>query len=196
MTKRKHYLIISILCLFNCLCLGQEASIKEVSLKPLPNAYGQIIDMTEGVEAGVVLIFTNHTCLYSKLYVDRLNGLNEMLKNTGVKLIAIESKINSLENTVSSLDQYLQKASISYTYLIDLDNVLANDLGAESSPHAFLLKKSNETFQIVYDGSIDNNSRKPDRVTRDYLKDAIEQMLNGEEIVYSNSKPIGCNISN
>jgi len=113
----------------------------------------------------------------------------------GIKLVAIETKIDSFENSSLSLANYLSEVTTSYSYLIDIDNTLARAMGAESSPHAFLLRKQEEAFQIVYEGSIDNNSRNRDRVTRDYLRDAVTQLLAGEEITYSKSKPIGCDIS-
>jgi len=163
-------------------------------IKPLPNAYGQIVDPTVNADSALVFIFTNHRCLYSKLYIERLNDLNDEMSTRGVKLVAIESKISSLENTTTSLDNYLKSASIGFTYLIDLDNEIAKSFNAKSSPQAFLLVRKGNDFEIVYQGSIDNNSRKPDRVTRFYLKDAIEQLLAGQEIKYNKAKAIGCDL--
>lgn len=166
-----------------------------ILLKPLPNAYGQIIDPSKNVESGLVMIFTNHACNYSQLYIDRLNVLSEQMKPRGIRIVAIESKISSLENTSNSLDEYFRNQKLSFDYLIDLDNEVARSFNAQSSPHVFLLIKKEAGFQIVYDGSIDNNSRKPERVTKQYLRDAIEQLLSGEEIRYPKTKSIGCNLS-
>ena len=188
--------LATIACLFNgLLCWGQAEPSEDVSLISLPNAYGQIIDPGANAEQGLVLVFTNHNCLYSQLYLERLNALYEEFSSFGIPLIAIETKIDSFESSIVSLANYLAKVRLSFPYLIDLDNELAKALGAESSPHAFLLKKSNEGFQLVYEGSIDNNSRNPIRATRNYLKDAVNQLVTGEEIAYPTSKSIGCDIS-
>lgn len=153
-----------------------------------------MIDPLNNVEKGLVIIFTNHNCLYSQLYIERLNALYDAYIDKGIRFIAIETKINSLENRSSSLEKYLEKTPVKFPYLIDLDNYTASLFQAESSPHAFLIKKSVGDLEILFEGSIDNNSRSAERVTRNYLKDAIDQMLAGQEIVYKNSKPIGCDI--
>ena len=174
---------------------AQQSKPDNFKIIALPNAYGQVIDPTENVEKGLVLIFSNHKCLYAQLYLDRIKSLYDRVSDRGIKLVLVETKIGSLEKTSASLDQYLKENGISFSYLIDIDNALAKSLGAESSPHAFLLRKEADRFELVYDGSIDNNSRKPERVTRAYLENAVDQMLENKEIKYPKSKAVGCDIS-
>jgi len=171
--------------------LAQETSTK-LLLKPLPNAYGQLISPEAGAENGLVLIFTNHDCTYSKLYMNRLNALSSTFQEEGIRFIAVESSVVSFESTSNSLNNYLDKEEISFPYLIDLNNEMANSFGAESSPHAFFIIKKEGDYEIVYSGSIDNNSRKPEKVTKQYLKDAIVQTLASEPVKYPRTKAIGC----
>lgn len=180
---------------FSTVAVGQVDPLSQLLSKPLPNAYGQLIDPTDGVDKALVIIFLNHDCQYAKLYVDRLNQLEQYYSSQGVKMIAIESNIASLENTASSLASFIRERSISFSYLIDLDNQLTSAMNAESSPQAFLLQKEEDKYQLLYDGSIDNNSRKPERATKHYLRDAMDQMLNNNKIERPRTKPIGCDLT-
>lgn len=188
------YIILSLVFSFCQVAFSQEKEKKALALNPLPNAYGQLIDPLKNVESAMVVVFTNHNCLYAQLYIDRLNKLYENYAEQGIPFVAIETKIKSLENRSSSLEKYLEKEVIKFPYLIDIDNTTAALFRAESSPHVYLLRKKNDRLEILFEGSIDNNSRNASRVTRNYLKDAIDQMLANEEITYKRSKPIGCDI--
>lgn len=188
------YIIFIWLFGFCQLAFCQEKEQKTLVLNSLPNAYGQLIDPMNNVENAMVVVFTNHNCLYAQLYIDRLNKLYEKYVEKGVPFVAIETKIKSLEDRSSSLEKYLEKEVIKFPYLIDLDNTTAALFQAESSPHVYLLRKKNDGLEILFEGSIDNNSRNASRVTRNYLEDAIDQMLADEEITYKSSKPIGCDI--
>jgi hypothetical protein len=52
----------------------------------------------------------------------------------------------------------------------------------------------NKEFQLVYKGAIDDNYKDIDRVKEFYLKDAIEQLVNGKKIKVSETDPVGCSI--
>ncbi len=173
---------------------GLCQQIDAATLTALPNAYGQIIDPKDGAANGLIIVFTNHQCRYANLYIARLNALHAELIQKGIKVVAIESDIDSFEGTINSLNDFLAKTKVQYTYLVDLDNKIAKALAAESSPHAYLLQPTESGYKIVYDGSIDNNSRKPESATRNYLKDAIAQMLNGDQIRFAKTKAIGCDL--
>ena len=160
----------------------------------LPNIYGQVIDISQNVESGLCLIFTNHQCAYANLYNERIGAISEKYKAQGIKVVAIESKIDSFEGSSSSLENFIQEESLPFEYLVDIDNNVSRSFGAESSPHAFLLQRQGDQLILVYAGSIDNNSRKPDKASQKYLTEAIESILNNQLIEKARTKAIGCTI--
>lgn len=194
----KRLLILSILIVGCFHALNAQNSgyqigdlIEEVQL---PNAYGQVINISSEIDKGICIIFTNHQCQYARLYLDRISDINEQLKGQGIKLVVIESKIESFEGSTQSLDQFIASNNLAFTYLIDFDNSVSSQFAAQSSPHAFLLKKLPEGLKLIYSGSIDNNSRKPERATKKYLADAIEGLLNSSADFKSKTKAVGCSI--
>lgn len=158
----------------------------------LPNPYGQIIDIASEVDKGICIIFTNHQCNYALLYLDRIIHLESKFSEEGIKFVLVESRIESFEGSVESLEQFIPEKNVNIEYLIDLDNTLSKRFGAQSSPHAFLFRKKEDDLILTYSGSIDNNSRKPERVTKTYLSDAIQSVLLKNELIKSETKAIGC----
>ena len=171
--------------------LGIDSVVSKIEL---PNSYGQIIDITADVDKGLCIIFTNHQCEYAKLYEKRIIEISERYNEQGIKVVAIESKIESFEGSTQSLAEYLESGNLTYQYVIDIDNSLSTRFGAQSSPHAFLLSKVGNQFVLKYAGSIDNNSRKPERASQKYLISAIEAILNNKTIDKPRTKAIGCSI--
>jgi hypothetical protein len=62
--------------------------------------------------------------------------------------------------------------------------------GASHTPHAFLLDGERK---IVYMGAIDDNED-PAKVSRHYLREAIESILTGRRPEPAESQPVGCRI--
>ena len=171
--------------------LGIDSVVSKIEL---PNSYGQIIDITADVDKGLCIIFTNHQCEYAKLYENRIIEISKRYNEQGIKVVAIESKIESFEGSTQSLAEYLESGNLPYQYVIDIDNSLSTRFGAQSSPHAFLLSKVGNQFVLKYAGSIDNNSRKPERASQKYLISAIEAILSNKTIDKPRTKAIGCSI--
>lgn len=160
----------------------------------LPNTYGQIINIAEDVDKAICIIFTNHQCNYALLYLDRIIALQNQYAPQGIKFVLIESRIESFEGSTQSLEEFISDRNLNMEYVIDLSNTLSKRFGAQSSPHTFLLRNSGSELIVSYSGSIDNNSRKPERATRNYLDDAIKSVLSGEELIKAKTKAIGCYI--
>jgi len=65
--------------------------------------------------------------------------------------------------------------------------------GMKTTPHMFVIDK---TGTLVYDGAIDNQ---PDpehdpRKADNYVRDAVKQVMAGEKVTVSQSKPYGCSV--
>jgi hypothetical protein len=89
------------------------------------------------------------------------------------------------------MKEHAKKYNYRSPYLLDTESTLANSFGAKTTPHVFMFNKE---FQLVYKGAIDDNYKDIDRVKEFYLKDAIEQLVNGKKIKVSETDPVGCSI--
>ena len=155
-----------------------------VSLKDYPNAKGFII------------IFTCNHCPFAKLYPDRMNQLNERYKSFGIPLLAISSTDTLVyeEDNYSHMIEKSLKEKFNFPYLLDGDQKVAKDFGAQKTPHAFIIWREKDHFVVKYSGTIDDNGAEPDKVKNKYINKAVDALLAGKEVDVKETKSIGCQI--
>jgi hypothetical protein len=84
-----------------------------------------------------------------------------------------------------------QERAMAVPYVIDEDQVLARAFGASVTPEAFLFDKDGK---LVYHGTVDDNSREPAKVSKRYLKDALDAVTAGKAPAPAETKSMGCGI--
>lgn len=141
---------------------------------------------------GIAAIFTSNECPFDDQYRERIKVLNEAYKGT-IQFLLINAHLEPKENA-KAMAQKFPSWSLLIPYLADKDQVAMGCLGASRSPEAFLLKKTETTFNIVYHGAIDDNALVKSDVNNSYLKIAIDQMLAGKKVETRTSRPAGCMI--
>lgn len=138
-------------------------------------------------KAGTVLIFMATRCPVSNGYNERMEKLARDYAARGVNVVGINA--NSTE-PVEEVKQHAADKGLTFIILKDKGNVVADRFDAQVTPEAYLLDASGK---LVYHGPIDN-SRNPDGVTTNYLRDAIEAVLAGKPVEKSEAKAFGCTI--
>ncbi|HEX8846396.1 MAG TPA: thioredoxin family protein [Pyrinomonadaceae bacterium] len=135
---------------------------------------------------GTVLVFLSIQCPVVKAYDERIEQLAKAYKAKGINFIGLNA------NSTETADEIKSHASTHYTFpvLIDRDNKIADQLGAERTPEIFFLDASNK---IVYHGRIDNNRDKA-MVSKSELSDAIEAVLAGKPVAVTETASVGCTI--
>jgi thioredoxin-related protein len=142
---------------------------------------------------GLVVIFTSNTCPFVIKWEDRYTMVEELTKKNNLGLVYINSnyKKRDGDDSFEKMKEHAKKYNYRSPYLLDTESTLANSFGAKTTPHVFMFNKE---FQLVYKGAIDDNYKDIDRVKEFYLKDAIEQLVNGKKIKVSETDPVGCSI--
>jgi len=141
---------------------------------------------------GMVIVFTSNTCPYDEYYRNRIQKLSQAY-NSRVPVLLVNSGTDASE----SADNMLKKAkqmNLTIPYLADKDQALMKNLDARKSPEAFLLKNNNGKFSVVYRGAIDDNAQVEADVRQNFLRDAIDIMLNNQKIATPEVRPVGCNL--
>ena len=136
----------------------------------------------------VAVIFTSNDCPVAMAYQQRINKLATDYQNEGLAVVAIN--VNSGENIVA-MKSRADAEKFAFEYVYDESQESARKLGAVCTPHAFLLTKDRA---IAYMGAIDDNWQDPNGVTKDYLKDAIRSVLEGQTPDVQESRQLGCAI--
>jgi len=85
------------------------------------------------------------------------------------------------------------KAKMS-AYLIDEDGVTGKLYGAKTTPHMYII---NNYGNLVYQGAIDDiksTDVEDIKKSKNYVKNALDLLLNGREAVTSTTTPYGCSV--
>src|SRR5437588_479359 len=153
---------------------------------PDPDGHDHTLASLKGAK-GTVLIFIATRCPVSNGYNARMEKLAGDYAARGVRVVGINA--NSTE-PAEEVKQHAAEKGLTFTILKDKGNVIADRFDAQVTPEAYLLDAAGK---LVYHGPIDN-SRNPETVTANYLRDAIESVLAGKPVEKSEAKAFGCTI--
>jgi peroxiredoxin len=159
----------------------------------LPGVDGQnhSLDSYASSEVLVLVQSCNH-CPYVQAWEDRLSAIARDYADRGVRVVAVNS--NDAERyPEDSFDEMQKRASargFAFDYLFDEPQAVARELGSERTPEVFLYDRDR---RLVYHGAIDDN-RDETAVTQQYLRDALDAVLAGEDPPVRETPPVGCSM--
>lgn len=135
----------------------------------------------------VVVMFWSVQCPFVQAYTDRIITLVNEYTSKGITFWGINA--NSTES-ISEVKAHAEEKGYPFPMLKDVNNVVADMLGATRTPEVFLINKNQE---IVYHGRIDDN-RVPEKVTSSDLRNALDEVLAGNDVIVKSTKSFGCTI--
>lgn len=156
----------------------------------LPAEFGDetvALDSFQGKKA-IVVVFTSYHCSWSVKYMDRLAQLNTEYADQGVAFIAINSNDPELEGEIVRIE------APAFPFLKDEDQAVAKAFGATKNPEAFVLVPHSGHYKVVYHGKIDDNPLDESMVRKNFLTDALTQVIAGEKVVTKETSTSGCSI--
>jgi len=144
-------------------------------------------------ENGLLVIFSCNTCPWVIKWEDRYVELTKTYKPKGIGVIAINSNETTFQSSDSmeKMKEHAKDNNYNFYYAMDEGSRLAREFGASKTPHVYLFDKNDE---LVYRGAIDDNANKARKVKKPYVANAIDAMLNGNDIKYASTKALGCGI--
>jgi peroxiredoxin len=141
----------------------------------------------------VVVVFTNDICPYSRLYENRLMSLNNAYQSRGVKFIFINPAIGAEGGeTVADMAKKASDSKYNFPYLADEGQKISQQFGATKTPEVFVLHNVNKEFVLKYKGAIDDNPQLETGVKDNYLKNAIDAVLNDRNVQAFDKRATGC----
>ena len=163
----------------------------------LKNVDGKMVSLADWKDAkGFIVIFDCNTCPYSKAYNDRIIGLSNKYADKGYPLVAINANdpSGSPGDSFDKMVDYAKNKGYKFPYLIDETQTVARTYGATNTPHVFVLSRSGKDLKVAYIGTIDDNARKASSVSKKYVEEAVDALLNNKTISTTKTKAIGCGI--
>jgi peroxiredoxin len=168
--------------------LGTEAPFFEL---PGVDGYDHSLDEYGDAKLLILVQSCNH-CPYVLAWEERLMAVAQDHAHEGVRVVAVNSNDASRypEDSFEQMKARAEKRGFPFDYLYDEDQSLAHALDAEHTPEVFLF---DEERRLRYHGAIDD-SRDESAVTENYLRDAIEALLTGDEPPAPETPAIGCTV--
>jgi peroxiredoxin len=172
--------------------VGDEVS-SDFSLK---NIDGEMVAMANYPDAkGYVIVFTCNHCPYSIAYEDRLIELDKKYKELGYPVIAINPNDPAIvpEDSYENMITRAKEKNFTFPYLFDEGQKVYPQYGATKTPHVYVVNKTEAGNKIAYVGAIDDN-KNADEVTKNYLADALDALVAGEQPAEPYTKAFGCSV--
>ncbi|MDR9418391.1 redoxin domain-containing protein [Gracilimonas sp.] len=144
-------------------------------------------------DGGLMVIFSSNTCPWVAKSEDRYNAISGIASQNNIGVIALNSnqRIRERGESMEDMRRRAQKMNYSFPYGLDENHNLADAFGATQTPEVFLF---NENLTLVYHGAIDDDANSLSGVDSNYLDNAINQLVNGEEISTKSTNVVGCSI--
>jgi peroxiredoxin len=143
---------------------------------------------------GTLIMFICNHCPFVKHVNQQIVQISKDYQNSGIKLIAISSNdiINYPDDSPSEMKKVAIKENFTFPYLYDETQTVAKNYDAACTPDFFIFNSSNK---LVYRGQLDD-SRPGNNitVTGGDIRNALESLINFEEINPVQKPSIGCNI--
>jgi peroxiredoxin len=164
----------------------QEIKMKDVS--------GSLVSLGEAKSAnGLLVVYLSNTCPFVAQNQSRLKEICTAFteKNIGVILVNSNEANRTSGEGYADMQAYAKEQGLKWHYVLDSNNEIADAFGATRTPECFLFDPSGK---LVYHGAIDDSPADMQKVTRQHLKQATEEMLSGKEVTVKESRSVGCSI--
>lgn len=196
--KKLVYLVIGIILQTALLSAGEPYKagdvVSDISLK---NVEGKMVSFSQFKDAkGFIVVFCCNTCPVVKKYQQRIIDLNSQFSDKGYPVVAINSNDKGVSpgDSYEEMQKYAASKGFKFQYLYDETQEVAKRWGATNTPHVYVLSKDGDKLKVAYVGAIDNNADDPGRADKKYVVDAVNALLNKEQVPIASTKAIGCGI--
>jgi peroxiredoxin len=142
---------------------------------------------------GLLIIFTCNHCPYALAVWPRTLQLASYAKLLGIETIAINPNIHPdyPEDSPAKMSEKIKDWGIDFPYLVDEDQSVARAFKAQCTPDLYVFDGERKLY---YHGRLDDQWKDEAGVTREELKEAIEQLSRGEEALAEQMPSMGCSI--
>ena len=155
---------------------------------------GKLISLSDAkTNNGILVIFGSNNCSYMTKNENRIKDicLFAQKKNIGIIVLNSNEGKRANDDSYQAMQSYSTAQGYKWPYALDSNNELADAFGASRSPECYLFTGKGI---LVYHGAIDDSPADETRVIRRHLKEAINEMLSGKDILIKESRSIGCSI--
>lgn len=129
-------------------------------------------------------------CPLAKMYSHRLQTLAEEFAKDNVGVVAFDP---NRHDSITEIAAFAKEHELTFPILKDLNNVVADRLGAERTPTMYVLDRDR---QVRYVGRVDDQyavgAKSKPEPTRHDLKEAVRDLLAGRDVREAETQAAGC----
>ncbi|MBW3607409.1 MAG: thioredoxin family protein [Actinobacteria bacterium] len=139
-----------------------------------------------------VLVVTCNHCPYVIAWNPRLRAVADDYGPRGVRFLAINANDPARypADSPAAMKRFVADQNWPIPYLYDESQEVAGALGAQVTPHVFVLDGEQ---RLRYRGAPDADHRDPQQNAR-YLREALDAVLAGEQPPTTDTRPRGCSV--
>ncbi len=142
---------------------------------------------------GLLIAFTCNHCPYALGVWPRFIRLAKAAQAAGIPTIAVNPNIHPdyPQDAPDRMKEKIKEWKIEFPYLVDETQKVADAFKAQCTPDIYLY---NSEKKLVYHGRIDDNWQDESKVTKEELKEAINNLAAGRPISKEQRPSMGCSI--
>jgi peroxiredoxin len=138
----------------------------------------------------IVLVFLGNHCPVVLANDDRIIDFANDYKDKPIKVVGVS--VNDLDSDrLPAIKEHMKEKKINYVYGYDESQAIGRAYGATVTPHFFVLDKERK---IRYIGAMDDSPMNESKVTKHYLRDAVDALLAGKTPPVEETNPKGCGV--
>jgi len=159
----------------------------------LPATDGKTYSLNSFAEKkALIVIFSCNHCPYVQAYEDRIIEIQkDYAKDVQIVAISSNEDENYPEDSFENMKARAGQKKFNFPYLHDETQNVAKAYDATHTPEIFLFDKERK---LVFHGKIDDNWQEPHNAKSKYLRNALDELLSGQEISVPETFTIGCTI--
>ena len=187
------------------LSLLATTSVKNGDTAPsftLLNQDNKTVSLDEFKGKKIILEWTNHDCPFVKRHYDTTNmqAIQKDMTDNEIVWLSIISSAEGKQGHVSkeqAKELTLKRNAHPTHVLLDTKGNVGRMFSAKTTPHMFVI---DELGKVRYQGAIDNLGNTGALFSTDlskaknYVKNAVNQLMSGEEVKDKKTRPYGCSI--
>jgi len=137
-----------------------------------------------------VLVFLANHCPVVTAYEDRIIDFANDYKDKGVKVVGVCVDVVNEQDKLPGIKQRVKEKAYPFVYGYDDSQAIGKAYGATNTPQFVVIDKDGV---IRYTGAMDD-SQNENRVSHQYLRDAVDALLKGETVAVDETRAVGCGI--
>lgn len=151
----------------------------------------ELFDQEKG--RGLLIAFTCNHCPYAIAVWPRFIKIAEYAKGMRINTVAINPNIHPdyPEDSAESMKIKIKELNIQFPYLVDESQTVAKAFKAQCTPDIYLFDNK---MKLVYHGRIDDNWKDESQVTKQELKEALNDHASGKGVSKDQKPSMGCSI--